>query len=63
MSSKSQIGLVALTALVISSMIGSGIFSLPDATHEIYSYLGKINYLVICFTICNPITKIKQQMR
>ena len=30
MSSKSQIGLVALTALVISSMIGSGIFSLPQ---------------------------------
>ncbi|MCP1772503.1 arginine:ornithine antiporter/lysine permease [Neisseria perflava] len=30
MSSKSQIGLAALTALVISSMIGSGIFSLPQ---------------------------------
>ena len=30
MSSKSQIGLTALTALVISSMIGSGIFSLPQ---------------------------------
>ena len=30
MSSRSQIGLVALTALVISSMIGSGIFSLPQ---------------------------------
>lgn len=30
MSQKSQIGLVALTALVISSMIGSGIFSLPQ---------------------------------
>ena len=30
MSQKSQIGLAALTALVISSMIGSGIFSLPQ---------------------------------
>ena len=30
MSSSSQIGLTALTALVISSMIGSGIFSLPQ---------------------------------
>lgn len=30
MSQKSQIGLVALMALVISSMIGSGIFSLPQ---------------------------------
>lgn len=30
MSSKSQIGLTALTALVVSSMIGSGIFSLPQ---------------------------------
>lgn len=30
MSSKSQIGLVVLTALVVSSMIGSGIFSLPQ---------------------------------
>ena len=30
MSQKSQIGLGALTALVISSMIGSGIFSLPQ---------------------------------
>ncbi len=30
MSSSSQIGLAALTALVISSMIGSGIFSLPQ---------------------------------
>ncbi len=30
MSSKSTIGLAALTALVISSMIGSGIFSLPQ---------------------------------
>lgn len=30
MSSKSQIGVAALTALVISSMIGSGIFSLPQ---------------------------------
>lgn len=30
MSSKSTIGLTALTALVISSMIGSGIFSLPQ---------------------------------
>ncbi|MDO4904478.1 MAG: basic amino acid/polyamine antiporter [Lautropia sp.] len=30
MSSKSQIGLTALTALVISSMVGSGIFSLPQ---------------------------------
>lgn len=29
-SDKSRIGLVALTALVISSMIGSGIFSLPQ---------------------------------
>lgn len=30
MSEKSRIGLTALTALVISSMIGSGIFSLPQ---------------------------------
>ena len=30
MSEKSRIGLAALTALVISSMIGSGIFSLPQ---------------------------------
>ncbi|MDK4680810.1 basic amino acid/polyamine antiporter [Kingella negevensis] len=30
MSSQSQIGLTALTALVISSMVGSGIFSLPQ---------------------------------
>lgn len=30
MSAKSQIGLTALTALVISSMIGSGVFSLPQ---------------------------------
>ncbi|MDO4636599.1 MAG: basic amino acid/polyamine antiporter [Lautropia sp.] len=30
MSKKSQIGLLSLTALVISSMIGSGIFSLPQ---------------------------------
>lgn len=30
MSSRSQIGLAALTALVISSMVGSGIFSLPQ---------------------------------
>lgn len=29
-SSRSQIGLLALTALVISSMVGSGIFSLPQ---------------------------------
>lgn len=28
--SKSKIGLVSLTALVLSSMIGSGIFSLPQ---------------------------------
>ena len=30
MSTRSQIGLLSLTALVISSMIGSGIFSLPQ---------------------------------
>ncbi|SSY80452.1 basic amino acid/polyamine antiporter [Alysiella crassa] len=30
MSSKTQIGLTALTALVISSMVGSGVFSLPQ---------------------------------
>lgn len=30
MSSRSRIGLTALTALVISSMVGSGIFSLPQ---------------------------------
>ena len=30
MSTRSRIGLLSLTALVISSMIGSGIFSLPQ---------------------------------
>lgn len=30
MSNKTQIGLTALTALVISSMVGSGVFSLPQ---------------------------------